>query len=308
MTLLNVGAHVSLGRDPSVTVDEVRRTGLDSLQIFASSPGAWKPPIVDPDRAARFREARRARMIEPLFIHSIYLINLASEFEELAQRSRRSLIATLKAGLVLGAQGVITHIGSHKGRGFESVAAQVSEGLRSILAEVPEGIDLILENSTGAGGLLGAELPELGSLIVLSGSSSRLKVALDTAHLCGAGWELANATEVAHLLDDLTAQVGIERLALIHANDSLTPCGSHRDRHANIGRGYVGLEGFRNLLALEAFRAVPWIMETPNLERRAEDAAVLRALAVPSLDITFRREEPVISASIDSMSVQSPLS
>ncbi|HZS93873.1 MAG TPA: deoxyribonuclease IV [Chloroflexota bacterium] len=279
MAELNVGAHVSLHGNPASAVEETRNQGFRSMQIFASSPGAWRPPIVDPPVFAAFVEARRGLGVDPLFIHAIYLINLASADESLYHRSISSLIRTLEAGRMMEARGVITHIGSHAGNGFETVADRIAGGLTEILNRAPGGIDLILENSAGAGGLVGASLDELATLIKLTGRPDRLKIALDTAHLTGAGWDFRAEGGADRLVDEIEAKVGLDRLAVIHANDSAQPVGSRKDRHANIGEGHVGEEGFRNLVAQPALRAVPWILETPGLEERERDQHRLQEMA-----------------------------
>src|SRR2546421_5042055 len=150
---LNLGGHISLGRNPVQAVVQAASDGFASMQIFASSPGAWRPPVVDEPAMLRFRDTRGAHGVDPLFIHAIYLINLASPNPELVRRSIGSLQATLRAGAVMGAQGVITHIGSHGGRGFEAVADQIATGLLEILDNAPEEVELILENAAGAGGI-----------------------------------------------------------------------------------------------------------------------------------------------------------
>ena len=283
MSTINVGGHLSLGRKPAETVRQAAQDGFRSMQIFASSPAAWRPPVVDEWRAREFVHARLAYEVEPLFIHAIYLINLASTDALLVRRSKASLIAALQAGGDLGAAGVVTHIGSHGGIGFDRVADQVAACLLEILAPTPESVQLILENSAGAGAIVGSRMAELGDLIRRAGTHPRLAVALDTAHLVAAGWDFAVDGTVDRLLAEVETEIGLERLVLIHANDSAQPCGSRKDRHANIGEGHIGLEGFRRLLREPALRRLPWILETPHLERRVDDLAKLRALAVEPL-------------------------
>jgi deoxyribonuclease-4 len=168
----------------------------------------------------------------------------------------------------MGAQGVITHIGSHGGRGFEAVSDQIAAGLSEILETVPEGTDLILENAAGAGGIVGARIEELAELVTRTDGHPRLRVALDTAHLTGSGWDFKEEESAGRLADAVSSSLGLERLSVIHANDSAVPVASRRDRHANIGDGHIGLEGFRNLLAEPRLRGVPWVMETPDLGDR----------------------------------------
>jgi deoxyribonuclease IV len=289
MQTLNIGGHVSLHGKPRATVQWAAEHGFGCLQIFASSPGTWRAPATDRMCAKDFALARREYSVNPLFIHSIYLINLASADPLLVGRSKSSLHATIGAAAVMGASGVVTHIGSHAGRGFAAVADQVAEVLAEILTSSPQGVQLLLENSAGTGGTIGAEVYELGGLIRRCGSSDRLQIALDTAHLFAAGWDLTKEGAAERLVVTLDREIGLDRLALIHANDSARPCGSRRDRHANIGDGHIGLEGFRQLLAQSAFRQVPWILETPDLERRVDDLTILHALAVGSLPTGLAR-------------------
>lgn len=276
---INVGGHLSLARDPVSTVTWAAEKGFGSMQIFTSSPGAWKPPVLNSERVERFRQARLDFGIAPLVIHAIYLINLASEDRLLVERSKRSLISALEAGCRLGAAVVVTHLGRHGGRGFEAVAGTVAANLMEVVDSARGEVDLALENSAGSGGILGGDLRELGELIERAGRHERLKLALDTAHLCGWGWDFSDAGSAEQLVSELQTFIGLERLALIHGNDSKVPCGSRKDRHTNIGDGYIGLDGFRHLLAQCELRRVPWILETPNLEQRADDRVKISTLA-----------------------------
>jgi deoxyribonuclease-4 len=270
MARMNLGGHLSLGRNPAATVRQAAADGFESMQIFASSPGAWKPPIVDRPYAASFKTARDETGLHPLYIHAIYLINLGSDNPELVRRSIGSLKRTLAAGAAMGAAGVITHIGSHGKRGFQTVAGQIGESLAEVLEEIPPETELLLENSAGAGAIVGSTLEEIGILIGAAGNHPQLNVALDTAHLTGSGWDFKDPSESTRLVEEADAAFGLDRLRVIHANDSAVPVGSRRDRHANIGEGHIGDEGFRHLLGRPELRTLPWIMETPDLSDRVE--------------------------------------
>jgi deoxyribonuclease IV len=279
LSALNVGAHVSLGPKPEKAVESAAAMGFRSMQIFVSSPGAWRLPSFDEDRIARCNESRREWGIDPLFIHSVYLINLASADPALVKRSRDSLIFALQAGATLGASGIITHVGSHQGRGYEAMADQIALLIREVLDQTPSHVDLILENSAGMQNMVGSDLAELGDIVSRAGSPPRLKVVIDTAHLCGTGWDFEVDGEAERLVFKLDRVVGLDRLAAVHANDSRVPCGSRKDRHANIGEGHIGLVGFGRLLSQPALGCVPWILETPNLEARVQDMRRLLDLA-----------------------------
>lgn len=288
-----LGVHLSLGNSAEIALGDARAHGVQCVQVFASSPGAWKPPVLPPARLAEIAQARERAEISPLFIHAIYLINLASNDRSLVSRSRESLIATLRAGELLGASGIVTHIGSHGGRGFDNVADATGEALAEILAATPGSPDLILENSAGAGGIIGSRLDELAALFQRAGTTRRLKLALDTAHLCGAGWDFAgDADSPARLLDEVDRLIGLDRLVLIHANDSKMPPGSRRDRHANIGEGFIGLDGFASLLTVDFLREIPWVLETPDLGEPAESGNRFGSLATLRRLLTEARMDP----------------
>lgn len=283
MPPVRFGVHLSLGPNPEVALREASEYGARAAQIFASSPGAWKPPLGNPDRVRAIRDTATGLGMAPLTIHAIYLINLASPDAVLRARSLTSLVATMHAAADLGARIVTTHIGSHGGRGFNAVAPVIAAGLIDVLEQTPPAVDLALENSAGAGNLIGSTLDELGQLLDLARRPRRLTVTLDTAHLCGAGWALTQPDTVDRLVREIECTIGLDRLALLHANDSRSPCGSRRDRHAVVGEGHVGQEGFRHLLAQPVLRAVPWLLETPdlgeqNVERRYRSLATLRRL------------------------------
>lgn len=265
MSTPRIGCHLSLGAKPEVSLAEAARHGVECVQIFASSPAAWKPPIHDEAREALTIRVRDAHGIEPLFIHAIYLINLASNDSTLTRQSQNSLIATLAAAARLQARGVIVHTGSHLGRGFEAVAAEVGTRILEVLESAPAGVELILENSAGSGGTIGASLEELATVLDAVKWHPAVKIALDTAHLCGAGWDFTQVKSAVLLAQRIRDTVGFARLAAIHANDSKLPAGSRRDRHASVGEGFIGVDGFRSLFRVPEFRAVPWICETPDL-------------------------------------------
>jgi len=228
--------------------------------------------------AAELRAVCEELHTYPLVIHSIYLINLASDNETFVRNSRRSLIGTMQAAPQLGAAALITHIGSHGGRSFDAIVSSVGERLLEVLDDTPEEVDLALENSAGAGAIIGSSLEELSTLLDAASGNPRLKVVLDTAHLCAGGWDFTVEEEAWRLVQEMKTTIGLDRLQCIHANDSKMPVGSRRDRHAPIGEGYIGEAGFRNLLAQPELAAVPWILETPDLESSLEEGQRFRSL------------------------------
>ena len=277
---LKVGAHVSIAGSLDLAIDRAAAIGADCIQIFGSAPQSWRPFIFPLDQLESFNRKRKEFQIGPVFLHAIYLINLASSNPFILGNSIASLDQYLKFGKAIGSAGVIFHTGSHGGRGFTTVADQVAEALRQILAR--EGIgSLLIENSAGAGGIIGGKFAEIGALMKAV-NSPRLAVCLDTAHALESGYEIRTKEGLDKTLDEFDREIGLERLAVVHANDSKTALGSNRDRHENIGEGEIGIEGFRRIVNHPALRDLPLIIETPGFGGKGPDLdniEVLRNLA-----------------------------
>lgn len=267
---IKVGAHVSIAGSLDQAIDRAAVIGADCIQIFGSAPQQWQHFIFPLEQVELFNRKREEAGIDPVFLHSIYLINLASENHFILGNSIASLVQYLKFGKLIGAQGVIFHVGSHKGKGFENVADQVGEAVSQILAQTEGCGKLILENSAGAGGVIGAKFGEIGKIIKAVGGP-RMAMCLDTAHALESGYDIRIEKGLDNALRELDRQVGLERIVCIHANDSRTPLGSNRDRHENIGAGEIGLKGFANIVNHPALRDIPFIIETPGFDRNGPD-------------------------------------
>ena len=278
---LKVGAHVSISGSLDQAIDRAQALGADCLQIFGSAPQQWQSFIFPLAQVEAFNRKRTAAGISPVFLHSIYLINLASENHFILGSSIASLVQYLKFGRLIGSEGVVFHVGSHRGKGFEAVASQVAEALSQVLAQTEGGGKLIIENSAGAGGIIGGVFAEIGAL-VRAVNSPRVAICLDTAHAFESGYDVANRRGLEKTLAEIDRQIGLEKLMLVHANDSLTPRGSNLDRHADIGKGEIGLRGFREIVNHPVLRELPFILETPGFDRHGPDRKnikVLRGLA-----------------------------
>lgn len=277
------GAHVKSSGGVWNAIANGAEIGCEAVQFFAGSPRTWAPTVYKEADAARFREARAASPIRFVLIHTIYLINLASAKEDFYEKSVTSLGGALAAAEQLGADAIVTHIGSHQGAGFEAGLERVQAGLRRALAE-SEGsaVRLLLENTAGAGGTMGVDFEELGAIIAATGGDPRLGICLDTAHLFESGADIRTAAGLAETLARLDAACGRERLVALHLNDSKTALGSNRDRHENIGDGDLGDDGFRIIVNEPAFADLPGILEVPGLDGEGpdrENLARLRRLA-----------------------------
>lgn len=262
------------------------------LQVFTSAPVQWARKPLDPVVAPWFGQALRALDIQPLFVHAIYLLNLASEDRELWRRSRAHLAEELNRAALLGARGVVVHLGSAAGSeddrcGTRVVLQRVARALDYALARGAPGVQILLENCAGQGSLVGCTPASLADIIARTRHPDRLAVCLDTAHALAHGYAIHTPEGLDALLTECGDTFGLERLQLIHANDSKAPVGSRTDRHWHIGRGHIGRAGFRVILNDSRLRHLPFIMETPASQEwdprnmRALRAAVAREYRPP---------------------------
>ncbi len=261
-----IGAHVSPAGGPAKAVERGTERGCRAIQIFNQNPRAWKPRDYSETEVAEYHAAQGDSEVDALVIHAVYLINCASEDDEILAKSLTSLIASRRAGALLGAGGVILHPGSalKNGGSVEAAIQRTAGALSEALAE-SESCRLLLENTAGAGGTLGRSFEELASLIELAGGDERLGVCLDSAHLLASGYDVRSAASLAEVLDSFEGIVGLERLRALHVNDSQAPLGANRDRHAPLGDGEIGREGCAAFLSEPRFDGLPCIFEGPGV-------------------------------------------
>jgi deoxyribonuclease-4 len=214
-------------------------------------------------------------------IHTQYLLNVASPDETIYSKSIVALSDSLIRADALGAELVVTHIGSHRGSGVETGIARVQEAVARVLQSIGSSALLLLENSAGAGDLVGSRFEDLRRILDgLSEFGDRLGVCLDTAHLWGAGYDVSSPDAVAHTLSEFDSAVGLERLRLVHLNDSRSALGSHSDRHENLGHGQIGINGLAAMVHHQALAEMTVIIETPadGPDDHARDIALLKEL------------------------------
>jgi deoxyribonuclease-4 len=258
-----IGAHVSPAGGPAKAVERGAERAARSIQIFNQNPRAWKPREYSAEEVAGFRAAMAGSDVDALLIHAVYLLNCASEDPEIRGKSLTSLTASLQAGSALGAHAVVLHPGSALKDGGPAAAAldRAAETIAEALAESEE-CPLHLEDTAGAGGTLGRSFEELARLIEAAGGDERLGICLDSCHLYASGYDVRTAEGLAGVLDEFDRIVGLDRLGSLHVNDSQTPLGANRDRHAIIGQGELGREGCAAFLSEPRFEGLPCVMET----------------------------------------------
>jgi deoxyribonuclease IV len=269
-----IGAHVSAAVSLETSFIKALEIGAEATQIFISPPRQWTQTEHDEEEIQRFRQAQNTSGVSTNFIHGTYLVNLGTGNPEHLQRSIDWLVYALNYAHKLNCRGVIFHLGSHQGRGFEVVFSQVVESLKEALdstyRENTELPYLVLENSAGAGGGIGATFQELGRLIKAV-NNPRLQVCLDTQHAFAYGYDLKSELGLKDVLEEFNQEIGLTNLAAIHTNDSKTEYRSKRDRHENIGEGLIGKEAFKNMINHPSLKDVPFILEVPGFGGNGPD-------------------------------------
>ena len=256
-----IGAHVSPAGGLVNAVGRGVERHCQAIQIFNQSPRMWRPTGYDDDDFAAFREAIADTGIEAVLIHAVYLLNCASEEREIREKSLASLIQSLRVGAGIGARGVVLHAGSAKAGDVGKAIERAGKVIEEALAET-ERCPLHLEDTAGAGGTLGRSFEELSELLAHSGAGSRLGVCLDSCHLLASGYDIRTAHGLGDMLDEFDRIVGRDRLQSLHLNDSMTPLGSNRDRHALLGEGELGEKGCAAFLSEPRFEQLACVLET----------------------------------------------
>jgi deoxyribonuclease IV len=260
-----LGLHLSIAGGVEKAADRARDLGCTAMQIFSRNPRGWNPAPLPPESIRIFKEKITERAIDPVVVHTPYLLNLASGDRVLYRRSVEALSEDLRRAELLGARYVVTHLGSAGAEGPAEGRMRVIKALKKAApARFP--VTLLLENSAGAGRTVGATLEEMGKIIEGAGRDCRLGFCFDTCHGFAAGYDFRSEEQSRALVKEIDRTVSLARLKVLHLNDCEGPLGAHRDRHQHIGQGEIGLLGFKNLLCQEALREVPMILETPKDE------------------------------------------
>jgi deoxyribonuclease-4 len=264
-----LGGHCSGGIKKAL--DNAHSFGMDAVQLFVQSPRTWRFPDHDPADLEAFRERREELGLGAVAVHALYLLNLASPKDDFYEKSVATLRSTVDAACAIGAETVVFHVGSHLGSGFEAGLERVVPALAQALERCNETTWLCMENSAGTGGTIGRSLEELGALYDALDRHERLGVCLDSCHLFASGYDVTDLAVLDDVVDEVDSRIGLDRLRVLHVNDSQAPLGSNRDRHANIGEGLLGDKltaflGHPRLQELPALLEVPGDGHGPNAE------------------------------------------
>ena len=276
-----IGAHTpTSGGMAKRSIAYAQEIGAEAIQVFTSNPRGWAMPETNHEADALFREKALALDLE-IYVHAPFLINLGSPTEQTYMNSLASTAYTLKRAAEIGALGVVVHTGSAVNEDFVGKAwRQINKGMMPILEALGgDAPYLLLEPTAGQGQSLVKRLEDLESYLKALEYHPKVGVCLDTCHVFAAGHDISTKSGMKQTLDLLVEVVGVERIKLIHANDSMDICGALKDRHQNIGDGFIGVDPFAELLKHPAVVNAPLILETPGMEpEHGKEVALLKKL------------------------------
>ncbi len=259
---MRIGAHVSAAGGVAKALQRGAGIGADVVQFFISSPRTWAFREPSPDEVQNFRTESEASGVSAV-VHASYLINLASPNKEIRIKSLDLLLDTMRVARQAGMRYVVLHTGSHRGEGVDQIADELIDSI-SVAAEAgANDTKLLLENTAGSGGTIGSTLEELAWLVQSVGKKADIGLCIDSQHLFAAGYDFSTESLAEDLAERIFQNVG--RPEVVHLNDSKVPLGKGTDRHANLGEGFIGLLGLKNLMSQGVFADTNVILEVPGL-------------------------------------------
>jgi deoxyribonuclease IV len=271
------GAHVSSSGGIHTAIDRIEAMGGESVQVFTQSPRTWRPTNHDPANFERFKERRAEAGIAGVVCHAVYLVNLAAADDDVYEKSVAALVNTVDVGCAIEADGVVFHVGSHLGAGFDAGLERAVPALAQALERCSETTWLLIENSAGAGGTIGRSIEEIAVLVDRLGRHPRVGICLDSCHLWVSGVDVTDRGALDACLDEVDDRIGLDRLRVLHVNDAEADLGSNRDRHANLGEGVLG-DKLGLFLANPRLQGLPTILEVPGKDGHGPDADEIRKL------------------------------
>jgi deoxyribonuclease-4 len=271
------GAHVSTSGGIHTAIDRIEAIGGEAVQVFTQSPRAWRPTNHDPANFERFKERRAEAGIAGVLCHAVYLVNLAAPDDVVYDKSVASLVNTVEVGCAIEADGVVFHVGSHLGAGFDAGLERAIPALQQALESCSETTWLLIENSAGAGGTIGRSVDELALLVERLERHPRVGICLDSCHLWVSGVDVTDRGALDACLDEVDERIGLDRLRALHVNDAAAELGSNRDRHANVGEGVLG-DKLGAFLSHPRLQGLPTVLEVPGKDGHGPDADEVRKL------------------------------
>jgi len=274
---MKLGVHVSIAGHIYEAVDRAAALGCNAFQIFSRNPSGWEALELDPADVEEFRKRRKAKGISPVVVHIPYLINMCSPDDSLWRKSVDAYIEDIKRADMIGADYFVTHLGSPKEKGRDYGIARFSKGLNEAIAKAKPELTILLENTAGGGDSIGSKFEDIEEIIGSVKDTNKVGVCLDTAHTFEAGFDLKSKPGLEKLIKYIDSTAGLDKIKVIHFNDSMSEMGSHNDRHWHIGKGKIGAEGMKRIVNHPKLRDCAFILETPK-ETEKSDKANLAAV------------------------------
>jgi len=271
------GVHISIAGSIDRAVDRAREKTCDTFQIFTRNPRGWKYKRLVQQDATKFQQKLRESEIGPAVAHMPYLPNLSCPKKILHKKSVKALAVELDRCEMLGVPYLVTHLGSHLGKGREVGLQKLVDGLDTAFGSSKSRTMLLLENTAGTKNSMGSSFEDIQEILDHVSDKSRVSVCFDTSHAFAAGYDLRSTESVEKTVAELGRVIGLDLVKIVHANDSKGALASRLDRHEHIGMGYIGEQGFRAILHNDAFRRLPFILETP-IDKRGSDVTDLRKI------------------------------
>ncbi|HET6387589.1 MAG TPA: deoxyribonuclease IV [Armatimonadota bacterium] len=288
-----VGAHMPTTGGIHRALLEGAAIGCTAVQLFTSSPQQWKSRSLTPEQIALFGETHVETGCVPLIVHDSYLINLATASTDLREKSQRAFLEEMERCEALGIQYLVTHCGARGDESEEQGLSRLADSLSTIhRATAGYRLRVALEITAGQGTCLGHRFEQFTQVLHECPESDRLSVCFDTCHAFAAGYDFREREGYERVMEEFDDAIGLNRLAVLHLNDSRKDLGSRVDRHHHIGRGYIGAEAFRLIMRDPRFEGIPKIVETPDFSLHKENIRVLRGLAKVSRRIGPRTKLP----------------
>lgn len=279
--MVKVGAHVSIAGSIDRAVDRAEEIGCDTFQIFSRNPRGWRAKEISEEAAEEFKRKLHLSAMAPPIDHMPYLPNLATPKDDVYDKSVAALAGELERCELLGIPYLVTHLGSHLDASKEKGIERTAQAIIKVLSSVDNEVILLLETTSGSKNSVGGSFEDLADIMRRVGRDDRVGACFDTCHAFVAGYELRTEDGLGETMEEFDRTVGLERIKVVHLNDSKGPLASKLDRHEHIGLGEIGEEGFRLILGHPGIRTRPLILETPSDERRDDrgNIAKVRELA-----------------------------
>jgi deoxyribonuclease IV len=275
-----IGVHVSIAGKIWESLERARALGCNTMQIFSRNPRGWAASEIESADVENFRRLKEKYDIAPVVVHAPYIINLASPDNGLYKKSIIAYIEDIARADLLGVEYFVTHLGSHVGSGEKAGIRRFSEALDEILNKAKPELTILLENTAGTGSCIGYKFEHLKQMIKALAMPDKVGVCLDTAHTFESGYDIKTKAGLAETLKKFDKLVGLDRIKVVHFNDSISSLGSNVDRHHHIGKGEIGLDAMKRIINHPKLKNAAFILETPKMSDRDDkrNLAIVRKM------------------------------